>query len=218
MSEIGKITEVDLLQTLPIALTHDEAVIAFAKALAVGLQKNAELAKEAGIYYRIDQLPEKMLDMLAVDLHVDWYDFNAKIDRKRVVIASSVFVHRYMGTPAAVQRVLDDYFGEGKVVEWFEYGGSHHHFRIETDNLSMVDQNLERFLSIMSRAKRASAVLDEIEVKLEQRPIIGTGIAARSSFDITCRMATVEIPEYTWLADDEGNLLLDEHQNMLVYE
>lgn len=216
MSEIGKITDVDLIQTLPVALTHDESVIAFAKALAVGLQENAKLAKRAGIYYRIDELPENILDALAVDLHVDWYDYNAKLDRKRAVVASSIFVHRYMGTPAAVQRILDDYFGEGKVVEWFDYGGQHHHFRIETDNMSMVDQNLERFLTMLSKAKRASAVLDEIEVKLEKEAVIGTGIAARSSFDIVCRMDAVELPDHIWLVDNEGSFLLDEHSNILI--
>lgn len=70
MRETGTIQEVNLLQLLPPALTFDENALSIAQALANGLQENAVLAKEAGIYYRIDELSEPILDILAVDLHV----------------------------------------------------------------------------------------------------------------------------------------------------
>lgn len=219
MSEIGKIQSVDLTQTLPLALAYDEESVAFAKALAVGLQEAATLAKEAGIYYRIDELPEKMLDILATDLHVDWYDANATLEKKRSVIASSVFVHRKMGTPSAVQRLLDDNFGGGTISEWFNYGGEHHHFRVSTESIELVYENFDQFITMLEKTKKASAILDGIEIEQKREVTIGTGLAKKTELSCTY-ISEIEDVEttYTWLADEEGNTLIDEAGTVILCE
>lgn len=218
MSKTGKMQELDLTQTLPYALTLDEHSVAFAKALAVGLRENAELAKEAGIYYRIEELPEATLDMLATDLHVDWYNPDADLEEKRKVIASSIFVHRHMGTPAAIQRVLDDDFGSGSVLEWFDYGGEHHHFKVTTENIDLVYQNIDHFMTLLSKAKKASAVLDSVSMDRTCEAHIGTGLASRVRLEYTNTMAEADISGYTWLADQDENLLTDGNGSVLLYE
>lgn len=217
MSKTGKIQDIDLTQTLPYALTLDEHSVAFAKALAVGLQENAELAKEAGIYYRIDELPEKILDMLAGDLHVDWYDPDAGLEEKRKVIASSVFVHRHMGTPAAILRVLEDDFGSGSVTEWFDYGGEHHHFKVATENVGLVYKNLDHFMTLLNKAKKASAVLDSVTMEQICEAHIGVGLASRVKLDYEWTMEETRIDGYTYITDSDGNMLTDENGSVLLY-
>lgn len=219
MRETGTIQEVNLLQLLPPALTFDENALSIAQALANGLQENAVLAKEAGIYYRIDELSEPILDILAVDLHVDWYDSNATIDEKRAVIASSVFVHRHMGTPAAIHRVLDDNFGGGEVMEWFDYGGKHHHFEVKTDNIEMVNNNFERFISVLSKAKRASTVLESIKITQRENVAVKVGMASKTRLQITSKMEPLNVSNIlNWLTDESGNVLLDGKGKLLVLD
>ncbi|MCD8052269.1 MAG: phage tail protein I [Clostridiales bacterium] len=220
MSETGLIQKVDLTQTLPLALTYDEASVALAKALAVGLQEAAQLAKEAGIYYRIDELPETMLDILATDLHVDWYDANATLEEKRSVIASSVFVHRKMGTPSAVQRLLDDNFGGGAISEWFDYEGEPYHFRVSTESMELVYANLDQFITMLEKTKKASAVLDGIDILQTIGITAGVGMAKKTELNCTYTSETVEDVEtsYTWIADEEGNTLTDETGMVILYE
>jgi hypothetical protein len=49
-------------------------MLALGKAIAAELQSNIRLSNIAIIYPRIDELPEKLLDIIAHDLHVDWYE------------------------------------------------------------------------------------------------------------------------------------------------
>ena len=81
------------------------------------------------IYKNIDSLPESVLDILAKDLKIDWYDFNYSIETKRTVIKGSFYVHRHLGTRGAVDRALSDVWPPSYIEEWWEYGGSPFYFR-----------------------------------------------------------------------------------------
>ncbi len=43
-------------------------------------------------------------------------------------------VHTFRGTPYAVEQVIQTYFGDGEVSEWFEYGGQPGMFKVVTTN------------------------------------------------------------------------------------
>ena len=82
------------------------------------------------IYARIDELDEQTLDVLAYDLHVDWYDYSYPIEVKRQTIRDSVRVHRRLGTKYAVETALGAVFPGTRVQEWFEYGGEPYMFKV----------------------------------------------------------------------------------------
>jgi phage tail P2-like protein len=127
----GTIFNTPLNQTLPPALEGDPRIVALATALAKQLQKQAMLIHDTvGIYYRIDELSETMLDMLATDFHVDWYDYNAAVNIKRNLIKNSIAIHRKAGTLAGLRLLVESIHGDSSIEEWFEYGGKPYFFRI----------------------------------------------------------------------------------------
>lgn len=48
---------------------------------------------------------------------------------KRALIQGSLLFYTQMGTPAAVNRIIETIFETGYIEEWYEYDGDPHHFR-----------------------------------------------------------------------------------------
>ena len=69
----------------------------------------------------IDKLPEKILDVLAVELRSPYYDETFDIDTKRLIIKSTLKWYMKAGTPEAVKDFINALFGSGDIVEWFDY-------------------------------------------------------------------------------------------------
>lgn len=124
---------VDLLRIFPPALKYDTKMTAAAQAIGKELQRTGGEIRNNIIYARIDELDEAALDVLAHDLHVDWYDFNYPIEVKRATIRDSVKIHRRLGTKYAVETALGAVFPGTKVEEWFQYGGEPYFFRVIID-------------------------------------------------------------------------------------
>lgn len=133
MNKANGITAENLLATLPQALREDESVYALACATAQVLAERPAEIDGLRIYPRIDELPEDLLDILAYDFKVDWYNYNYPLSAKREVFKSSFIVHRRMGTRSAVEIALSSIYPGTILEEWFEYGGEPYHFRIILD-------------------------------------------------------------------------------------
>ena len=108
---------IDFTRSLPPALKNDPNMLALAQTIAEQLQATARQIKQNIIYARIDELDEQTLDILAYDLHVDWYDYSYPIEVKRRTIKDSVRVHRRLGTKYAVETALGAVFPGTKVQE-----------------------------------------------------------------------------------------------------
>lgn len=124
------IGNIDLLRILPPTLKQDKDMSAAAQVIAEQLQKTSYFIRQNIIYARIDELSEAALDVLAYDLHVDWYDYAYPIEVKRQTIKDSVKVHRRLGTKYAVETALGAVFPQSQVKEWFQYGGKPYFFRV----------------------------------------------------------------------------------------
>ena len=77
------IYESDFTKYLPQALASDIKMVALAKAITDELLTVSGEMKNVLIYARIDDLPEELVDVLAYDLHVDWYDYSYPLAAKR---------------------------------------------------------------------------------------------------------------------------------------
>ena len=155
--------EIDFTRALPSHLRSDENMLALGRAIATELQENIKLARVAIIYPRIDELDENTLDILANDLHIDWYDDSYPIEAKRSTIKNSVKVHKRLGTKYAVVTALGSIFPSSEVEEWFEYGGTHHRFRIILDlTNAKAPANVREILQATEFYKRLTAHLDEV--------------------------------------------------------
>lgn len=127
------IYSVDFTRSLPPPLKNDPEIAALGRVIAEQLQITARQIRQNIIYARIDELDEQTLDILAYDLHVDWYDYTHPIAAKRAVIKDSVRVHKRLGTLYAVRTALGSVYPESEIEEWFDYGGEHHRFRVVLD-------------------------------------------------------------------------------------
>ena len=124
---------IDLTRALPPTLKNDEDMLALARVIGAELQETGRLIRQNIIYPRIDELPENVLDILAYDLHVDWYDFDYPIEAKRSIIKDSVKVHKRLGTVYATLTALRSVYPNSEIEEWFDYGGEPFLFRVVID-------------------------------------------------------------------------------------
>ncbi len=124
---------VDFAEYLPDVLKHDPKMKAFAAAITEQMLTVSSNIDNVLIYSRIDELPEELVDILAYDMHVDWYDYSFPLDIKRGILKSSVKVHKRMGTKYAVETALNEIHTGVKIEEWFQYEGLPYRFRIIVD-------------------------------------------------------------------------------------
>lgn len=159
------ITGENLLLTLPYALQQDKDKVALANVIANELATLYHDNRLITIYTRIDELDEELLDILAKDFSVSWYLYDGTVEEKRNQIKSCFYVHRRLGTKAAVETAISAIYPDTKVSEWFEYGGEPYHFRLLVDaTYENVDREKHRrVLERVEFYKNLRSVLDEIE-------------------------------------------------------
>lgn len=165
------IRSVDFTRSLPPTLKDDPEINALGRAIAEQLQITAQQIRQNIIYARIDELDEQTLDILAYDLHVDWYDYSYPIEVKRRTIKDSVKIHRRLGTKYAVETALGAVFPGTRVEEWFEYEGDPYTFRViinATENGVTAAQQaavLERVIFYKNLRSHLEAVRFKVEKK-----------------------------------------------------
>ncbi len=159
------ITAENLLFTLPSALKSDPDMIALATVIAGVLTEHLEDVNRVNIYARIDELPEELLDILAHDFKVDWWDGDYTLEEKRRTLKDNWRVHKILGTKAAVETAISAIYPDTKVAEWFEYDGEPYHFRLLTDTTyEHIDADKHRrVLERVEYYKNLRSVFDGIE-------------------------------------------------------
>ena len=118
-SRLG-ITGENLLRILPPALTQDPSMVALASAGAEALAARLAEIDRVRTISNIDGLEEAVLDILAHDFKVDWYDPEYSLEEKRRTLKDNWLVHRRLGTKYAVRTALNAVYPETIVQEWFE--------------------------------------------------------------------------------------------------
>ena len=168
MNEHG-LTKENLLRSLPISLSGDPKIVALAEAIAGVLAKRLEEINRVSIYPHIDRLDEGLLDILAWDFKVDWWDSDYTLEEKRRTLQTSWQVHKTLGTKAAVEKALRAVYPQTQVVEWFDYGGDPYHFRLRvniTDD-EMDSAKQKRVLARLEFYKNLRSHLDGITYFLQ---------------------------------------------------
>lgn len=168
---------VSLLDLLPDNLKSDPDVAAIAQALTPELQSISTDTALCILYDNIDSLSDEVLDLLAWDLHVDFYDTTLATDQKRSLVSSSISIHQKKGTPAAVEQLIATVFGDGTVEEWFEYGGQPYNFRVLTNNATVTQEQTDLFQRALNSVKRQSAILEAIIITLGDSMSLNFGAA-----------------------------------------
>ena len=148
---------------LPETLKRDPKMKALAAAVTEQMLGVSAEIDNVLIYSRIDELPEELIDILAFDMHVDWYDYSYPLAAKRDILKNSVKVHKKMGTKYAIEKGLSGLYPISEVEEWFEYEGQPHHFHIVCDvSSNRITASYREIVNAVKMYKRLSSWLDEI--------------------------------------------------------
>lgn len=164
MNEKYGLTAKNILSSLPQVLADDAKLYALAEITADLLAARLEEIDRIRIYNRIDELPEDLLDILAYDFKVDWWDYTYSLEQKRQTLKDSFLVHKRLGTKYAVETAISAIYPEAKVEEWYEYGGEPYRFRLAVDvSHELVDSDHHvRVLSRVNYYKNLRSHLDGI--------------------------------------------------------
>jgi P2-related tail formation protein len=159
-----ELKQIDLLALQTSTMKKDSTTIALTQALTPHL--NQVNPDKCILALNLDSMNSRMLDELAVEKNIFWYDPNASLIVKRNLIKNADKVFRYLGTNYAIEQVIKDYFGDGEIEEWYEYGGEPYHFKVLTSNLSVTRESAEQFREAVNKVKRLSTRLEEVLVNM----------------------------------------------------
>lgn len=162
---------------LPRVLSDDTRTNALAYAIAKALGARFKEIPLDEIYTRIDELPEKLLDILARDFKIDWYYFDFPVEAKRSLLKSCWSVHRRLGTKEAVTSALSSVFSKAKLEEWFEYGGVPYSFRLEVEvpENGVTAEQQQRALENIKYYKNVRSWLEALNYTYESRGELKAG-------------------------------------------
>lgn len=198
---------------LPPALASDERFTLLCELLQ---EEMANLDINAMLVYLIEVVPPQVLPHLAEQFHVmglegSRYARNAR--EQRELIKQAIELHRYKGTPWAIEQVLASVMGLSSTVsEWFEYGGRPYRFRVDVEATRALGQaEHDGIYALVREYKNARSRIDVVNVHLVQSgtqylgaslitgetttviPLIATDHSAQSTLYSAAGMATGEI-------------------------
>lgn len=207
-------------EALPQVLKRDESTDALAAAASQILEEHAAELRTVALYPLIDSLPEGLLDILARDFKVDWYDYAQSLEAKRNTIKTHWSVHRRLGTVGAVRTAIKAIHPQVIIQEWFDYGGDPFHFKlhVKTSDNEINPELDARLLQALNYYKPVRAILDSINYyrarEIEHELYTGLALFSARRTSIGC-----DIPpgfDATYLTDAQGNMLLDGLGNRLI--
>jgi phage tail P2-like protein len=159
---MASLTEQIFTELLPSSLKIDPFIVALGEAVEIELKSAYSEAETLANLHDVDNLPESLLDYLAYQKHVDFYDYTYPIELKRKLVKDSTHFHRIKGTPAAVEQLIEAVFGDGQVEEWFEYGGDPYKFRVTTLNQSATNERAQEFINAINSVKNTRSLLESV--------------------------------------------------------
>lgn len=163
---MNELTDLKLKELLPSSIARDETIRNICDAIVEKLHMINEKANLVLLLPRIDQLPESLIDELAWQYHVDFYDYAASIDKKRALVRQAIDWHRRKGTPAAVEEVCAAVFKSAKVYENWEYGGEPYHFQVRLIEEALPAQDImDNLVRAINSTKNVRSWLDGVAFK-----------------------------------------------------
>ena len=187
------LTKENMVATLPPALRTDPSVMALAEALGEVLAARPAEIDLLRIYPAIDRLDEPLLDILAHDFKVDWWDPEYTLEEKRRTLKDSWRVHRLLGTRAAVETAISAIYPHTQVLEWFEYGGEPYHFRLDINitNDTIDSAKQHRVLERLNFYKSLRSHNDGVTYFVEAEPAIARAVASAPGLTETLHVPLV---------------------------
>ena len=166
---IKSLREAQIADGLPRVLRAQPWTMALSLAVAELHKKTMDYIDGSQIYTAIDLVAEEVLDALAVNWKIDWYDTEYDIEQKRRIVKTALNIRRTMGTVGAVKTQADAIYPGTTLEEWFNYGSTHGKFRLRVNIVRVEEQQKFQMMSLaeierrLAAAKRFSSHLEEVE-------------------------------------------------------
>jgi len=115
---------VALTSLLPESISGDTDVAAAAGAIEGQVNAIAtDIAASLPLMPNLDNLAGRIVDLLASQYHLDFYDPTAPIALRRERVRQAIAEHRLAGTLAGLSMALESIWGAGNftIVEWWEW-------------------------------------------------------------------------------------------------
>ena len=204
---IKSLKDARITDGLPRIVAGQDWVIALSEALGVLHEQTLDFADKSQIYTAIDTAPIEILDAIAVNWKIDWYDTAYSEEQKRRIIKTALTVRRLMGTTYATRLQADSIFPGTQLEEWFDYNGTPGTFRLFVDISSSSPESpavtypAEEMERRLIGAKRWSAHLDSFSFMIRRALKIGRKIEAYRYRAPEC--GTIRCGEY-WMPSHIG--------------
>lgn len=215
------ITFDSMLSSFPDSLKSDATMLSLAELTAEYLEKRIEEIDKLYIYASIDSLPEELLDILAYDFKVDWWDYGYSLEEKRRTLKNSFIVHKRLGTKKAVETAISAIYPNTTVQEWWEYGGEPYWFKliIHVNDAVIDSAKHDRVIQLTNFYKSLRSRLDSVTYAISPAKIPHyIGIAFRNSVKRTLKSDTWTAGSVNMLVNESDLVLVDENGNILCEE
>jgi phage tail P2-like protein len=103
-----------------------------------------------------------LIDLLAWQFHVDFYDPNMPVSVKRDLVLKSLDWHFRKGTPSVVEDIVSTVFAKAVVQEWFEYDGLPYRFRVATEESMPETETRSNLIRAINSVKNTRSYLDAL--------------------------------------------------------
>lgn len=188
-----KLSAVSLLDILPESILLDPKLKASAQALDSQLQAVTNSIREVLHIPRLDELSGNILDYIAEQLHIDFYEpLYLTEDEKRNLIRESIAWHRIKGTPYAVEKIAHDAFADAEIVEWFDYDGEPYHFKVRSHGFKQTPDGWATYVRMLNSAKNVRSWCDNYELVLDE-DVFGKNQAYAGVIDLRTGDKTISL-------------------------
>lgn len=150
----------DALKLLPYSLKQDPVLVAMFEAAVIQLQEAYDEAEALSNLVDVDKIPARLLDLIAYERHVDFYDSNLSIEQKRELVKKSISWHRKKGTRWAVEQILHIFFKDVDLYEWFEYDGTPYRFSVEVSVKENSRESYQKVIKMIESTKNKRSLLE----------------------------------------------------------
>lgn len=160
-----RVSEIDFVKFLPDLMQDDPDVIAIAKAQNLFYKIILKKMNILSRWGKFDQMTEKELDLFAEDFYIPWYKTSDTKDVKVSNLEHFVEVWSRLGTPKAIETVLEDIYGSAELIEWFSNKEDYVNgqFAVQVKNFgNFTQENKRRLNNILEIVKRTSQELSII--------------------------------------------------------
>lgn len=163
-----------LLREIPNNLLQDEKVVNLSKSLQKSLDEMLVWAEKINYTMHLENLDDATLDHLLWEKHITWREglsLAETREQKIKLINSAVELHRYKGTPYAIEKVLDAVDLEGEVLEWWQYNADPYHFLVEL-TLSKKARRIDEVREMVLEFKNVRSWFDGFVLILGSKNIL----------------------------------------------